>query len=237
MRTSRYGTRLLHDHILALLETWDGRILDYTAIARTVGLSRTAVTSHIKLLAEEGRLRLLPRRGGKGKAILVVRSCAGSPRSALTEALRKADPRCALSWWKTGTTRVVDVIAEMPGGPVGICLADSLLLRHKNWLPLEAARRRGVIARGFLLHPGTRAFVASRDIVAIPFLDFVREARAWLLRRHRIEDVRFALDLINMRAVSAFHHRRPGRRPRKGQQAPGSQRAQHGDIFTTFEID
>ena len=164
-----------------------------------------------------GLVRRLPFHGGGRRPLLYIRpGCVQSPpsfRGTLVDAVIRGllpmlvDPE--FSWWKTGRIRQIDLLAEGRLESVGFCFSSNLNTLNRDWWPLRLALRRGLIQRGFLLHPGERAFFASAKVFALPAAEFVADLRAWILGRESNCVAIRAMDRINDRSVRRYWKRAP----------------------------
>ncbi|HET6487433.1 MAG TPA: hypothetical protein VFH83_13485 [Spirochaetia bacterium] len=164
-----------------------------------------------------GLVRRLPFHGGGRRPLLYIRpGCVQSPpsfRGTLVDAVIRGllpmlvDPE--FSWWKTGRIRQIDLLAEGRLESVGFCFSSNLNTLNRDWWPLRLALRRGLIHRGFLLHPGERAFFASAKVFALPAAEFVADLRAWILGRESNCVAIRAMDRINDRSVRRYWKRAP----------------------------
>jgi len=86
---------------------------------------------------------------------------------------------------------------------IGFCLTASAAWRHRDWLPLATAVRRGVIHRGFLLHPEDRASIRAPSVFIVPLGLFMKDMQDWILNRRTMRTAREAVWRINRERLAA----------------------------------
>jgi predicted AAA+ superfamily ATPase len=167
-----------------VLASWSGKPFNTAALGRQLGVSRPTVVKYIGALERAGLVRLLPFYGGGRRPLLLLSSSPpGAWAEQLIARLLQIKPESRFFWWKTGRTRVVDLIADVGTEKIGFRFLLSKLPRRRDWLALDIASWRDVIRRGFLLYTGTRDFVVASVIHVLPVNSFMSELEEWILRR------------------------------------------------------
>ena len=192
-------------NLAVLCAPMNGKPLNTAWIAQQMGVSRPTALARVLALEKQGVLRLLPRHGGHGRPLLVFSYGYGTGPTSFREfcldlvsrRLLDMDPGFQLSWWKTGRVRLIDLLARNGEHRIGFCFSASQLARRKDWQPLLIGRDRGLIDRGFMLHPGHRAFCLSRALFALPFGEFLRETEEWVFVRRTPREVLPVMRRIN----------------------------------------
>lgn len=168
----------------AVLAPWSGRTFNTAAISRELGVSRPTVVSYVQGLESEGLVHLLPFYGGTRRPLLIVGSSSrGIWAESIIARISQIAPESRFFWWKTGQTRVIELIADIGTERIGFRFLPSPLPRRRDWLPLDIASRRGVIRRGFLLYAGSQTFVVASVVQVLPLQSFMRDFEDWILHR------------------------------------------------------
>jgi hypothetical protein len=188
--------------LVSLLAPLNGLPLNVTMAARLLGVSHPTAVLRLRELERRAEIRILPSLVRARRPTLYLRGRfdqrPASFRAACIEAVMSSLPGGRFACWTTGRVRRIDLVAEVAGQSVGFCFCR-LPWKNADWLSLAIGMKRGVIARGFLLHGGRRAYFVRRMVHALPVQSFLEEPLEWICSRREPRDAMEAMARINSR--------------------------------------
>jgi hypothetical protein len=177
-------------HALLIAARQNGSVLNRSQFARELHLSTRSVGKLIRAMASFGWIRLLPaycpadaagcfRRPRlsltSGKVLSAVLGAAhkgGADAAALAESIIRTEqrhhPASRFFYYGTYDRGAVDLIVEREDGRFGFHLAGSEHPRPRETFPLRRAVRKGIVRRGYLLHPGQSSCFFARGVLSVP---------------------------------------------------------------------
>jgi DNA-binding Lrp family transcriptional regulator len=171
------------------LSRYNGKPLNYSMLARHLGISYHTVKRRIEELQELGFLRLLycfpkAREAHGRRAPMLFMKTNLDFRTRLIEQIiaceKVRSSSSSFGYFQTYSGGHIDLILNTPRKRIGFIFSDSPYPIQHTWICLRRLCRRGWIDYGFVLYTGRRSFFPARKMVALPVGAFIPRYNRWL---------------------------------------------------------
>jgi hypothetical protein len=180
---------------LSILAGWQGKPLNYSTVAKELGISHKAAKARILSMVEAGLIWLLyplpAQARSKGSPLRKTpKLYLRGPETGLPFQSRMIRSVCALesarspssSFWYCGGygKAQVELIVQTALKRIGFVFLQENRLSRWCWSYCKRVLRQDMIQGGFVLYPGRRIFFAAERLVALPAAEFFEHYRRWM---------------------------------------------------------